>query len=95
MKFEKKVRVLKDCDFKNGFTSKYLIEGEITIITFKNQEELDTHLKIGSFELVGEDVEERKEIPVLFKKDSSVPAENELLATLELTGNLDKLKNEN
>jgi hypothetical protein len=90
----KKVRSLKDCDFKTSTGFKLLFKGQVLTYPFKNKEELDEHIKLGTFELVGEDTEEEKNIEVLYKKNSTIPMENELLSTIELTGNLDKLKEE-
>jgi len=88
---KRKIRALDDFDFKNDLGFIPLIKGEIATIAFKNQQELDAHLLLGLMELAEEDALEGREIKVLHKKSSSIPAENELLSTLELTGNLDKL----
>jgi hypothetical protein len=88
---EKKVRALTDFNFKNELGFWMMTEGDVTTISFKSEKDLAEHLVSGRFELVGEEIKEGKNIQVLYKKNSSIPSENELLSTLEHTGHLDKL----
>lgn len=94
MIIEKKIRALADLDLKTSLGLRTLVKGEVITFPFKNNKELEAILSLGSIELVVDEVEEKKEIPVI-PKDPDIPSENELLNQLELTGNLDKLKKEN
>ena len=89
----RKVRALKDMDFKNELISLYLVEGEVKTLPFKNIDDLAAVLSLGNFELVLEEMEEVKDIPVLHPSKEENP-KNELLEVLDLTGHLDKLKEE-
>jgi len=89
----RKVRALKDMDFKNELISLYLVEGEVKTLPFKNIDDLAAVLSLGNFKLVLEEMEEVKDIPVLHPSKEENP-KNELLEVLDLTGHLDKLKEE-
>jgi hypothetical protein len=87
---QSKLRSLRDQDLKNSLGRKTLVQGQIFVHSFKNEQELEALLNTGKFELVQPEVPEKKSIPVVPPGTAS----NELLNTLELCGNLDKLSEE-
>lgn len=90
MIIEKKIRALKDLDLKTPLGFRSLVGGEVVVFPFKNSGELEALLSLGNIELVVDEEEVKREIPVV-RRDSTIPTENELLKNLQLTGNLAKL----
>jgi hypothetical protein len=85
----KKVKVLKDMNFRNALGSYMLTKDQIISIPFNNQNEYEAHYKLGHFQSIGEGVSEQIVIPIIRSAEN---IENPLLDQFELTGNLDKLK---
>jgi len=85
-----KVKVLKDMEFRNVLNSCNLVEGDICTLRFKNEADLNSHLDLGNFDMVLDDMVEERSIPIIHPTERGV-AKNELHEILDLSGNLDKL----